>query len=79
MSTDTRLEELQQAVKVLQEQLKENPKDAEAAEIKYYIAQCQVQLGEKDDAAKTLDDIVSKHGKTKWAKMARETKKELEG
>ncbi|MFC2075454.1 tol-pal system YbgF family protein [candidate division KSB1 bacterium] len=69
--------ELQQAVKVLQEQLKAKPADAEAAEINYYIAQCQIQLGDKAAASKTFDEIVAKYGKTKWAKMAKEGKAEL--
>ena len=70
--------ELQQAIKILNEQLKAKPEGSETAEIKYYIAQCQVQLGDKDAAAKTFDEIVTQHAKTKWASMAKEGKKALD-
>jgi len=71
--------EIKQAVKVLKAKLNEKNLKQDEAEIRYYIAQCQAQLGDKEAALKTYDEIITKSPNSKWAKLAKEGKKQLGG
>lgn len=64
--------ELKNAISMLQETVKADPKADGAAEAKYFIAQCYLQLGDKDEAQKHYNDVIQNHAATDWAKKAKE-------
>ncbi|OGG47080.1 MAG: hypothetical protein A3F84_13980 [Candidatus Handelsmanbacteria bacterium RIFCSPLOWO2_12_FULL_64_10] len=64
--------ELKNAIALLQETIKADPKAEGAAEAKYFIAQCYTQLGDKAEAQKYYDDVIQNHAATDWAKKAKE-------
>lgn len=64
--------ELKNAIALLQETVKADPKADGAAEAKYFIAQCYSQLGDKTEAQKYYEDIVQNHASTDFAKRAKD-------
>jgi TolA-binding protein len=64
--------ELKTAIANLQETIKADPKSEGAAEAKYFIAQCYMQLGDKAEAQKYYEDVVQTHAASPLAKKAKE-------
>ena len=64
--------ELKNAIAMLQETVKADPKADGAAEAKYFIAQCYSQLGDKAESQKYYEDIIQNHASTDFAKKAKE-------
>lgn len=64
--------ELKNAIALLQETVKADPKADGAGEAKYFIAQCYSQLGDKAEAQKFYEDVIQNHPSTGFAKKAKE-------
>lgn len=52
---------------------------ASTAEARYYVGQCYVELGQKDKAIATYDEVIKIAPKSEWAEKARAEKKRLGG
>ncbi len=64
--------ELKTAISNLHETIKADPKSDGAAEAKYFIAQCYMQLGDKAESQKYYEDVLQNHADSPLAKKAKE-------
>ena len=62
--------DLKNAITQLQEAVAADPDGEAAPEQKYFIAQCDQQLGETAQAKSAYSDLVKNHAGTDWAKQA---------
>jgi len=64
--------ELKNAIEMLETFIKENPKDSTLAESKFFIAQCEFQMGDVKKATTVYEDIIKNHPKLEYALLAKE-------
>ncbi len=70
--------EMERAIRLLNKRIEAAPKSKDVPELRYFMAQCSLQLGEGEKALTIYRDLVKQHGKSEWAKKAGEQIKRLE-
>ena len=70
--------EVERAIRLLNKRIAADPKGKDAPELRYFMAQCSLQLREGEKALAIYRDLVKQHGKTQWAKKAGHEIKRLE-
>ena len=70
--------EMERAIRLLNKRIEAAPESKDVPELRYFMAQCSLQLGEGDKALAIYRDLVEQHGKSEWAKKAGEEIKRLE-
>lgn len=69
--------ELKNAIDILQNSIKAAPNDPSVPESKFFIAQCQQQLGDANDAVDTYREIIKYFPDSPFAANAKEELKKL--
>jgi tetratricopeptide (TPR) repeat protein len=69
---------IQNAILLLNQTIQEAPDPASTAETRFYIAQCYVELGEKDKAIAAYKEVINVASKSEWAAKAKDEIKLLE-
>ena len=71
-------QEMERAIRLLSKRIDSDPKSESVPELRYFMAQCLVQLGEQEKALAEYRGLVKNHRKSEWAKKAQEELERLE-